>query len=76
MQKLRKHFWRVLLIIGILTWSFGIFYLGRHVGLEEIRKSDSGLGGLVELLGSIGLITIGFLSLAIWTLNFFSKKEN
>ncbi len=46
--------------IAALCLATGFYYLGYHHGLEFMRKSDSGLGGLMEIGKAAGLIFGGF----------------
>ncbi|MEQ9165577.1 MAG: hypothetical protein RLO12_04925 [Fulvivirga sp.] len=47
-------------VIAAICLAAGFYYLGYHHGLEFMRKSDSGLGGLMEIARATGLIFGGF----------------
>ncbi len=61
----QKHIGTTLIFIGLATVIIGAYYLGRHDGLEVMRKGDSGLGGLAEWGGSWVLIAGGTCTIGI-----------
>lgn len=59
MAMTKKRIGALLILIGLATILTGTYYLGRHDGLELMRKGDSGLGGFAEWGGSWVLIVGG-----------------
>lgn len=59
----------LIIIIGIGVFTSGFYFLGYHQGLEFMRKSDSGLGGLGELMNSwfriVGGLIIVIIGIAV-----------
>ena len=66
----------ILLIIGFILFTSGVYHLGYHKGLEFLRKSDSGLGGLVELLTAWIQIAGGLITLIIGLLLKITAHNN
>ncbi len=53
----------------------GVYKYGYHNGLEFLRKNDSGLGGLGEIIEAIVLIAIGIITITISFIISFKKKK-
>ncbi len=62
----------LLFFIGFVLCICGIYWLGYHQGLEQLRKSDSGLGGFAEWAGAVFLLVIGAVVLGV---GFVLKKK-
>lgn len=58
-------------VMSAICLAAGFYYLGYHHGLEFMRKSDSGLGGLMEIARVTSLIFGGF---ALVIVGLFLKK--
>lgn len=66
MKPSRDSIGTLIIVIGTGVFVSGFYYLGYHHGLEFMRKGDSGLGGLGELMtawvqifGGVGIVLFG-----------------
>ncbi|WP_224490965.1 hypothetical protein [Robertkochia flava] len=75
MIKTRSLLINSLRTIGLVILMIGVYKYGYHNGLEFLRKNDSGLGGLGEIIEAIVLIAIGIITITISFIISFKKKK-